>query len=283
MKKYTVLLLAVILFALAGCTGENTSSDKPIIAVSIVPQAAFVEAIAGDLVEVVTIITPGNSPETYVPTPQQMVSVADASIYFTIGVPAEAGNILPETNDSLYIVDLAEVVQNQYEDRLFEEAERDPHIWLSLKRVKVMAETIKDELIKLDPDNSETYTHNYNSFMGAIDILDFQVNALFSDKTVKSFIVYHPSWGYFADDYDLDMIALEEHGKEASIAHVQEVIDFAKDNNIEDVFFQAQITSSQVQSLVDSLGGEQIELNPLASNYLDNYLEVATAIAESLS
>lgn len=298
MKKYIILTLALLMFTLTGCA-KDTESNKPIVAVTIVPQATFVEAIAGDLVEVVTIIPPGSSPASYEPTPQQMADISDAIAYFTIGVTAEEGNILPQTSEDLNIIDLVDAVNDVYPDLMFDEDDhedegehededdhdhsgRDPHIWLSLKRVKVMVSEIKDELIKLDPDNESTYTKNYETYMAEISDVQEQVEALLVNKTVRSFIVYHPSWGYLADDYNLEMIALEEEGSEASVSRIQEVIDFALENNINTVFFQSQIHSSQVESLVDELNAEQIEINPLAANYLENYLEIVTAIAGSL-
>lgn len=284
MKKYIVLAMALLMVTLTGCANES-ESDKPIVAVTIVPQATFVEAIAGDLVEVVTIIPPGSSPESYEPTPQQMTKIADAVVYFTIGVPAETGNILPNSSEDLNIVDLVDSVNDVYPDLMFEEDDhsgRDPHIWLSLKRVKVMVTEIKDELVRLDPDNESTYTKNYDAYIAEISTVQEQATALLESKTVRSFIVYHPSWGYLADDFDLEMIALEESGSEASVSRIQEVIDFALENNIDTVFFQSQIHSSQVESLVDEINADQIEINPLADNYLENYLDVITAIAGSL-
>lgn len=306
MKKTLLILAAfVLVLGLSACGGDKNDNEKPIVAVTIVPQATFVEAIAGDLVEVITIIPPGSSPASYEPTPKQMVDISDAIAYFTIGVPAEEGNILPQTSEDLNIVDLVDAVNDVYPDLMFEEDEheddheedheedhegedghdhsgRDPHIWLSLKRVKVMVAEIKDELIRLDPDNEATYIENYNAYIAEITDVQEQAAALLASKTVRSFIVYHPSWGYLADDFDLEMIALEEDGSEASASRIQEVIDFALENNIDTVFFQSQIHSSQVESLVDELNADQIEMNPLASNYLENYLQVITSIADSL-
>lgn len=294
-----LLIIATFTFVLGlgACSQDENNTDLPIVAVTIVPQATFVEAIAGDLVEVVTIIPPGGSPASYEPTPQQMADIADSIVYFTIGVPAETGNILPQTSDDLNVVDLVDLVNDVYPDLMFEEDEheeeheeedghdhsgRDPHIWLSLKRVKVMVTEIKDELVRLDPDNESTYNKNYEAYMTEITETQEQTEALLENKTVRSFIVYHPSWGYLADDFDLEMIALEEDGSEASAIRIQEVIDFALENNIDTVFFQTQISSSQVESLVDELNAEQVEINPLADNYLENYIDIITAIAGSL-
>ncbi len=300
MKKLIITLSVVLTMILTGCSATE-ESDKPIVAVTIVPQAAFVEAIAGDLVEVVTIIPPGGSPASYEPTPQSMVKVADSSVYFSIGVPAEKGSILPQT-DGLNIVELADLVNDVYPDRMFEDEHdeheedvdheeeedehghegRDPHIWLSISRVKLMLEIMKDEIIKIDPENEEVYQSNYEAYVSQLDELDSRVKELFADKEEHAFLIYHPSFGYFADDYGLEMIELEEDGKEAGADHMQEIIDIAREHNLNTVFYQAEISSTQVEALIDELDAQKVQLDPLSKDYITNYWEVATLIADSL-
>lgn len=66
------------------------AADAPLrVAVSILPQAEFVERVGGERVEVLTLVGPGQSPHTYDPTPKEMVSLAEADVYFRIGVPFE--------------------------------------------------------------------------------------------------------------------------------------------------------------------------------------------------
>ena len=173
--------------------------------------------------------------------------IADAVVYFTIGVPAETGNILPNTSEDLNIVDLVDSVNDVYPDLMFEEDDhedehededdhdhsgRDPHIWLSLKRVKVMVTEIKDELVRLDPDNESTYTKNYDAYIAEISTVQEQATALLESKTVRSFIVYHPSWGYFAKRYSLEQVAIESQGKEPKPKELIELIKDAKEHNI---------------------------------------------------
>jgi len=305
MKKVFLLLLVFLsAFALTSC--DNEDSDRIKVAVSIVPQEAFVDAVGGDLVEVVSVIPVGYSPANYEPSAKEIVDINQSEIYFTIGVPAESGNIFPELND-LYMVHLEEEVAKVYPDRYFdyehthdeEESEeateeehedddhsefsRDPHIWLSIKRVKVMVEVIRDELIKLDPDHETIYRENAESYLTQLDQLDEQIEALFEEKTMRTFIVYHPSFGYFADDYDLEMLALEEDGKEPSITHLKELIDFARDNNITRIYHQAEIDSERVETFKKDINGISVEVYPLKYEYIDAMLDIAEKIAEGLS
>ncbi|MGB4657861.1 MAG: zinc ABC transporter substrate-binding protein, partial [Mobilitalea sp.] len=140
MRNVVVTIMILSTVYLVGCSSEvkeKVAEEKPIIAVSIVPEQTFVEAVCGDFVDIVTLVPSGSSPENYEPTAQEMEKFSDASLYFSIGVPTEEANILPNVGD-VKVISLQDEVASIYEDRTFESGERDPHIWLSPKRVKVM-------------------------------------------------------------------------------------------------------------------------------------------------
>lgn len=303
MKQLKLVVLACLLIfslaILAGCgaggssngsastqPSENTDSssgvsNKPIIAVTIVPEQTFVEAVCGDLAEVVTMVPPGNSPENYEPTAEEMEKFSDASLYFSIGVPTEKAHILPNIGD-IKVISLQDAVAAVYPERTFESGERDPHIWLSPKRVKVMIETIANEMRKLDPSNAATYNKNAKAYIEQLDALDEQIKAALEGVQNKTFIVYHPAFGYLAADYGLTMYALEEEGKEATAQHLQEMIDLAKAKNIKVIFYQDEIDSSQSRAFAEEIGGKTMQLSPLAANYIDNLKNMADTMAEAM-
>jgi len=296
MKK--ILILISVIFSIGflyGCSESESDGIK--VAVSIVPQAKFVEVVGGDLVDVVTVIPLGFSPANYEPSARQIVNINNAEIYFTLGVPAESANIIPEFND-LNLVHLEDHVALAYDDRYFGDEEddgddhddhdhshfgRDPHIWLSIKRVVVMVEVIADELSKIDPDNAEVYEGNARTYIAALNQLDGEIEAMFEDKTMRTFIAYHPSYGYFADDYDLEMMALEEDGKEPSFNHLEELITFARDHGLNRIYHQAEIDSDKVETFKDEIKGISVQLYPLSFDYIDNMRSMAQAISEGLS
>lgn len=275
------------LLTVAGCTNkaqeENVSkeqgNDKPIVAVSIVPEQTFVQAVCGDLAEVVTLIPPGNSPENYEPTPQEMIKFHSADVYFTIGVPTEEANILPNAKD-MNVVSLQDEVEKVYESRKFESGERDPHIWLSPKRVKVMIDVIKDKMCEIDPENKATYEANAKDYTKQLDEVDGDIKDALSTVKNKGFIVYHPAFGYLAEDYGLTMYALEEEGKESTPQHLQEMIDLAKKDNIKVIFYQEEIDSSQSKSFAEEIGGKTIMLSPLSPDYINNLKSIAKIMSE---
>jgi len=283
MKKVIFVFFVFILsIVVVGCSNTTEQEARLNIAVTIVPEEAFVKNVGGDYVNVLTIIPPGYSPANHEPSAKMMADLSKVDAYFAIGVPAEEGNIFPKVTD-LNLIKLHEEVVKVYPDREFAPDNRDPHIWLSIKRVKVMIEIIADELSRLDPDMESYYQENASNYLEDLDELDQKIIDVFNDKESKMFMIFHPSLGYFSEDYDLMMYALELDGKEATINHLQDMIDLALANNIQTVFHQAEIDSEQVQSFIEEIDGELVKINPLSSDYIDNLFDIALKIGDSLS
>ncbi len=274
-----IILSSIFLFGCSNNEQENVKEDKPIIAVTIVPEQTFVEAVCGDLAEVVVLVPPGNSPENYEPTPMVIEKFSKASLYFSIGVPTEEANILPKATN-IKTIALQDEVASIYDDRTFESGERDPHIWLSPKRAKVMVEVISREMGKLDEANKETYEKNAKAYIEKLDELDKEIKTSLDGVQNKKIIVYHPAFGYLADDYSLEMYALEEEGKESTAMHLQEMIDLAKKENIKAIFYQEEIDSSQSKAFAEEIGGKTVQLSPLAADYIENLKKMAETISE---
>jgi len=288
-KTVCLLLAAAAVFtAFAGCGpsgGENTTAsggNKPVVAVTIVPEGSFARAVCGNLAEVIVLVPPGFSPETYEPAPRDVEAFSRADIYFTVGVPVEASGYLTHTG-SMKVVPLAEKVAQVYPDLTFAGGDRDSHIWLSPKRVKVMVETIAAEMEKLDPENKETYRLNAIAYLARLDALDDTIKQSLAGVKNRKFIVFHPAFGYFADDYGLEMVALEQDGKEATPGRLQQMIDFAKAEKIRVIFYQAEIDSSQSKAFAEEIGGKTAALEPLAENYIENLQSMAKLMAEEMA
>ena len=228
-----------------------------------------------------TLIPPGSNPGNYEPTAQEMEAFGDAELYFSIGVATEEANILPNAGD-VKVVPLAEEVAAVYPDRTFESGGRDPHIWLSPKRVKVMVEAIAREMSALDPDNEELYEQNAADYLAQLDAVDQEIKTALEGVASKQFIVYHPSFGYIAEDYGLTMHALEQDGKEATAQHLQEMVDLAKAEGIKVIFYQEEMDSSQAEAFAEEIGGKTIQLAPLAPDYIANLQNMAATMAEAM-
>ncbi len=286
-------LLIVLLFSIltVSCCGLNSAHNrletqpnagKPRVAVSIVPQAGFVKAVAGDLVDVLTMIPPGANPEDYAPSPQTMENLSLAQLYFAIGVPAEINGILPrlqQINTQMRVIDLPEEVDRVYPALEISPGEKDPHRGLSPTRVSVMVKSIAQELAQIDPQNAAIYKGNAQAYQSELLALHEEIELALTGLKHRSFIVYHPALGYFAEDYGLKMIALEAEGKTATAKTIQEVIDQAKREHIKVIFYQAEVDSRQAEVIAHELGGEAALIAPLAADYIDNLRKIADLFA----
>ncbi|PXV65149.1 metal ABC transporter solute-binding protein, Zn/Mn family [Halanaerobium congolense] len=292
-----VLLILILTIPFSGTAAKTT------VAVTIMPQLEMVEAVAGARVEVVEMIPKGFSPSNYAPSPAEMRAFNEASIYFSIGVPADMQNILPRAEDQsdLEIVKLFERIESKYPHRYFgggdAEAEeehqeveadehghggRDPHIWLSPARVSYMVKIIRDELIEILPQYEAEFNKNAEVYLEKLAAVDQENKEILAPYEGEEILVYHPAFGYFIEHYGLEMIAIEAEGKEPGPRHLQEIIEFAKAEGINNVFYQAEIDSTKTRAVAEELGGKTIQLNPLAKNYLENLKIMAVKMEAEL-
>lgn len=288
-KMKIVLILIIYVMLIQGCGNTNLNnakkgkeSNKLIIAVSIVPEATFVREICGDKVDVIIMIPPGTSPENHETDPETIALFQDADIYFAIGVPTEEANIYSKINENTKLIRLDEIVKKEYEDRMFEDGGRDPHIWLSIKRVKVILRTMTEEISLLDEVNRKYYEENEKKYLKKIDTINDKIVEMVAGSEETSFIVYHPSFGYIADEFGFNMYSLEENGKEATAKHLQKLIDLAVEKKIKTVFYQSEVDSRQSKAFAEEIQGKSIELSPLASDYLENLEEMIKKILEGM-
>lgn len=286
MKKQFLALFIVI--------GMNSLYAKVNAVVSILPQKTFVEAIGGDKVNVSLMVTPGNSPHTYEPKPSQMKEIANANVYFTIGVEFEEAWLPKFTsqNEKMEVVHIdhsiqkIEMKEHHHEEKHAIEAhhddheERDPHIWTSPANVKLIAKNIYQSLIKIDPKNKAYYLENYKKLMTHIDETDIEITNLLIDlPTERTFMVFHPAWGYFARDYGLTQIAIEVSGKSPKPKQVMLLIKKAKEERVSAVFTAPEFSEKVAQEIANELHIPVIKVSPLNPKWSQNLINLAKAIA----
>lgn len=317
-----LLTVSLSLFA-SGCTGpgdsqvnkstgqEVTGKGEPIVvAVSVLPQAEFVENVGGDKVKTVVVIPPGADPHTYEPSPREIGKVSEARMYVTVGIGMPFEEIwidrFESTNSGTLIVNSSEGIKlreldahDHHEGEGLEEHEAGPgehennsksnahkeldsHIWTSPANAKIMVEDIYEGLAKIDPENKEYYAQNRDAYLKELDALDARIREKLEGKKERSFMVYHPSWGYFATDYNLNMISVEIEGKEPSAQNLAKIVDLAKEKHVKVIFVQPQFSPRSAQAVAEEIGGEVVAVDPLAKNYIPNMDKVSDIFARNL-
>ena len=281
----SVFVMLITAYATSGVTFFAGAQSKPIVVVSVAPQATFVREVAGELVNVVTMLPPGANHETYSPPPQDMEQFSRASLYLAIGLPSERTGIIPkaaELNRNLKIVDVQNETAKLFVPRYFAPDDQDPHIWLSPKRAEFMVRLTAQELGQLDPANKTMYETNAERYVAQIAAADREIQETLKDLKNKTFIVYHPAFGYFADDYGLTMVALEEEGKEADPRRMREIIDMAREKGMKVIFYQEDIDGRQSRTFAEELGGSAEKLSPMATDYVENIRRMARSLSSGL-
>lgn len=271
------LLLALPAMALAG--------DPLAVAVSVLPEKYFVERVGGARVRVSVMVGPGRSPHTYEPTPKQMAEVAAARVYFRVGVPFEAVWLprLVENSPHLRVVDCRRgiTLQRVREDKVRQD-HPDPHVWTSPPLVKIMAANIRDALISLDPAHQADYARGYRGFAADLDALDGDLRRDLAGLKSRRFMVFHPAWGYFAQTYGLQQVAIEREGKEPGARALVDLIDRARREGIRVIFVQAQFARGYAETVARAVGARVVTVDPLAEDYLANMRRVARAFEGAL-
>lgn len=282
------LLLAIV--GLSACQGKKEGGTR-MISVTIEPQRYFVEKIAGDLFQVYCVTPAGQSPETYDPTPQQMVQISQSQAYFRIG---EIGfeqawmKNLQSQNPDMRVFDLSEgmeLIKNQEEEHEGEEAHHhhhgsvDPHIWTSISGAKVIAQNTCQALVKLDPENQETYQAGYQRLIGEIDSTAVEMKRLLQPLAGSAFIIYHPTLTYFAREFGLQQLCIELDGKEPSPAQLKRLIETAAQSKAKVVFVQQEFDQKNAKLIAKETGCRLVKINPLSYNWHDEMIRLATILA----
>lgn len=315
--RFSSLVLGFFVTLLALPSPAFASLD---VFVSIPPQKFFAERIGGERVRVHIMVPPGASPHTYEPRPQQMVSISRADLYFTIGVEFETVWMkkLATANPAMTIVRTQAGIpkipisghhdhdrdehaheghdhhdhethghdgngdEENHHDNHAHENGLDPHIWLSPPLVKQQAAAILRALQQADSEGREGYQQRYDRFVREIDTLDQELRALFSEQQETRFLVFHPSWGYFAKAYGLQQIAIESEGKAPKPAQLKRIIETMRELGIRVIFVQPQFSARSAELIARSVDGEVVFVDPLAENWLANMRAVADKFKEAL-
>lgn len=304
-----LVALGVAVAIPSGCQKSSAPAERegPVsVAVSIAPQVWVVEKIGGEHVKAFSVISGGDSPVTYQPTDAQVTELMRADVYFRVGVPFENGRWFQAVNRSgrLQVVDLrqgielrrmeshhhgpdeAEHVDHDHEHAHDEHADGaglDPHIWLSPRLLKIQARTVTDTLCELDAEHCEDFRSALAAVENELDELDSTLRARLAPLAGREFLVFHPAWGYFADEYGLKQAPIEIEGKEPTDADLTQLQEKARQAGAKVVFVQKQVTSPVAEAVAQAIGGRVVHLDPLDRDVPAGLLRVADALVASYS
>lgn len=276
---------------LASCKNGNSYNNgkdgldpnKPTVTVTIEPFRYFVEQIAGNDVNVNVMVPAGSSPETYEPTPQQMVDLSQSGFYFKvgqIGFEKTWMKKLQQNAPDMKVIDTSAGIRMLKT----QSGNIDPHTWMSIKSADIITSNIAKALMEKYPEKAEEYKKRLRDFRkNKLDKLQNEIDKYQSSikgEKQKSFVIYHPTLTYFAKENGLKQYAIEE-GREPSITQLKELIQRAKSEDINLIFVQKEFSNRNIQVFIDATHSKAVEINPLSYDWEGQMLLITKEIAQS--
>ena len=289
MKKITILpLITVLMIILSACSNgsDSAGSDDTIkIYTTVFPLTSFAEQIGGDTVEVESIYPNGVDVHTYEPTQKDMIEYADGDLFIFTSESLDSvsesikSSIGEDTNflaaaDNISEEEFLEHSHDHDDHEHYEGHEDehgqhhesgDPHVWLDPVFSKSMAESIKDELIKLNPDEEALYTENFNTLSSDLDDIDQSLTDITDNAVRDSVYISHESIGYLADRYHFNQVGMSGINNEEPSQHqLTEMIDEIEENDVSYILYEQNIPSRIAESIQKETGTEMLPFHNLS-------------------
>ena len=242
MKRFLYLIILCVI--LAGCkgtpqkqadSGKASRTEKPAVTVTVTisPYKYFVDQIAKGKVDVNVMVSNGNNPETYEPYAQQMMELSKSALYLKVGSIGFEQTWMKKLQDNapdMKVIDTSVGIKPAKTPG----GNIDPHVWMSCSNARIIASNILKALCELEPKNKTFFEKNYQSLISIIDKRDSTIKESFKKDPdlVRKFVIYHPILTYFARDYQLEQLAIEEEGREPSASQLKRLIERARKEKI---------------------------------------------------
>ncbi|MFI3279679.1 MAG: zinc ABC transporter substrate-binding protein [Rikenellaceae bacterium] len=279
LSKFSVMLL---LLGLGGCS-EQSANHENTIYVSISPIKQIAQLIVGSDFDIKVMVPAGGSPETFEPTPKQYIALNEARAVMSIGLIDFEMSLLSRIENQDRLVNLSagvETLEGSCSHNHHGEHHHhgvDPHIWTSPKELQRMAENCYNAIAKLYPDSLQ-YGQNYEALKISLDELDAKVAEAIATSGIKSFVIHHPAYSYYARDYGIEQVAIEEDGKDPSTRRIGEIIDRAREEGVTQILYQNQFPSTVVDVIAKDAGAAAISVDPLSEDIIAHIEEFTTII-----
>lgn len=306
MKRIFIGSVLFLLLFLAACGNneENAKNEEQQIQVytTVYPLQYFAERIGGDSIDVSSIYPAGANEHTFEPTQKDMMALAEADLFFYIGLGLEgfvenAKKTLAEehvkliaTVDAVSDEQLEQSVhvheeatteeahdhehEHEDEDKSTEEHDSheghdhgdiDPHVWMSPKISQSLALSIKDSLVEISPEQQETFEKNYEELVNELQKLDADFEEMAHTANNKTFFVSHAAFGYIANTYGLEQLAVAglNSQDEPSQKELTKLIDLAEEKNMKYILFEQNVSSKLTEVIQQEIGAKSLVLHNL--------------------
>jgi len=279
LNKSVLLCFLLVLPGLSPAKAETLT-----VFVSIPPQAWLLEQLGSDRLDVKAMLGPNANPHNYDPVPRQLVSLADARLYFTIGIPFESmwRERLTAVNPQMEFVHCGsrDVAYSDHAHDHDHEGHRSPHIWTSPLEASAIAKCMHAALLVHDPQGTDVYSDNLEQLQSRLHELDREIRGRLAGLDRRYLLVQHPAWDYFADAYGFIQLAIEKDGHEPNARHLVQIIEQARELDLYTIFVQRQYSPAAARLVADAIGARIVEADPMARDYPAALRHLASSLAE---
>ena len=273
------LLLALVALTLLGCAAPGHHHDhddgRPLVLVTVPPQAHVVERVAGDTVRVEALLSGGSDPHHHEPGFDELHAVNEAALWVKVGHPDFS---FERAWVDRLVADAPELVVVDGSGGL-KLLPGDAHVWLSPANAVELAESVAEALAEMLPEEAETFRANARAFEEQTLALDAELSATLAPAKGKWFLVVHPAWGYVAERYGLEQVAIERDGREPDPKTLAEIVERAREANLEVIFVEPQFHAAAAEAVAEEIGARLVVIDPLARDWDANLRRVAAELA----
>ena len=290
-SRWSPLLLAAPLL-LTAC-GQGSSAAPPSdedgpasVVAGFYPYEFVAERVGGNDVDVSNLTAPGAEPHDLELSPQQVAELGEADlVLYSAGFqPAVDEAVEQQAADTAFDV-LSAVELRSYEEAEDDRAGEDPHLWLDPSRLAIVADAVADELAERAPARADAFRDRARELRTELEALDGELREGLSSCARKDMVTSHDAFGYLADRYGLEQVAISglSPEDEPSSRRLAEVAELAEERGVTTIFFEELVSPRVAESLAREVGAEAQVLSPLEGPPDDgDYLTTMRANLERL-
>ena len=266
MKKcrYLVLLLVAIV-GLAACSSQKSSSDSSSSKLNVVATNSIIaditKNIAGDKINLHSIVPVGQDPHEYEPLPEDVKKTSKADLIFYNGINLETGgnawftklveNAQKKENKDYYAV--SEGVDVIYLEGQNEKGKEDPHAWLNLENGIIYAQNIAKRLIEKDPDNKATYEKNLKAYIEKLTALDKEAKEKFNNipEEKKMIVTSEGCFKYFSKAYNVPSAYIWEINteEEGTPDQIKSLVEKLRKTKVPSLFVESSVDDRPMKTV----------------------------------
>ena len=256
-----IFMLAVGLFACSNANKNSNTSEKLKVVATNSIIADITKNIAGDKIDLHSIVPVGQDPHEYEPLPDDVKKTSQADLIFYNGINLETGgnawftklvqNAKKEENKDYYAV--SDGVDVIYLEGQNEKGKEDPHAWLNLENGMIYAKNIAKQLSAKDPKNKDFYEANLKKYLEKLEALDKEAKQKFNNipKEKKMIVTSEGCFKYFSKAYNVPSAYIWEINteEEGTPDQIKTLVEKLRKTKVPSLFVESSVDERPMQTV----------------------------------